>query len=512
VSRLARALRANAPLLAVVAVAAVPLIRVGIAQYVEFDGWFHLFVSRAESLRTFHPDWHKTAHPPLYFLLLEATSLLGRSWLAYRVPSILAGLVSVFLVGKIAERTTASRIYGVLAAAAFGLSSATVTVSCEVRSYTLAVAFMLAAFLWFLDDKPVLFAAAVIAGILSLYATAFFLVAAIIVGVAYRRRRAFLLSYLAPVLVLAVAYRFHMYRWTHPLNHLPEFYFDPTRESRLAFLLTGIRQEISLFSPIAFPSRWVIPLSIALIVAAVAGLIFLLRKRASAATATVAMTIVLCALIAGASLLGKYPFGGQLRHQFLIYPFLVLGAVSVIGVVSRHRAVIAILALAIVANAAAGYSRFQIIRSPLFLDELKQFRAVVPPSSMLYLDEFSTISLFSFYDTWDWHLASSDSIHTLHYEVTHGNNRMDVVRVRNQWNFNPLDAALYRDLRRSMDLHAARSAGLFALSTIPAGIPEQEVRSRIIQAAAGSGLAIEEMRVDGGNLYVRVAVTDYAAW
>ena len=130
----------------------------------------------------------------------------------------------------------------------------------------------------------------------------------------------------------------------------------------------------------------------------------------------------------------------------------------------------------------------------------------MPSNTLLYLDEFSTIAFFSHYQTWHWHLAGSDAIHTLYYEVTKDGQSMQVIRARGQWNLKPFDEAFYADLRRSMDLHGARSAALFGLSTVPAGMSADEVRTRVARAAATQHLTIDKILVDGPNLYVLLAV------
>jgi len=524
-------LRANAPLLAVVTLAAVPMICFGLEQFIEYDGWIHIFISRAESLRTFHADWHKTTQPPLYFLLLKVFSFLGTSLLAYRALSIAGGLVSVFMVGKIAEQVATSRALGLLAAAGFGLSTTTVIMSCEVRSYTLAVAFILIAFHRYLRmvrfeagvKDYLIFSASVIAGILTLYATAFFLVAAAItplVIAAFRpdyRRELFssiratkwilAVSFAAPALVLVAAYRHHMWQWARPLNYIQEFYFNPAADTWSGFLLRGIRQEFNLFAPFAITSER-LSLLIA-ILAAIVGLIVTLRALEISVSVPVIVFLILSVQIVVAGLRGTYPLGGHLRHQFLIFPFLVLSLISIAGILIRSvqpRVIVALIAAVIGANAIAGYLHFQIVRTPLFTSELQKFRTVVPSNTLLYLDEFSTIAFFSHYQTWHWHLAGSDAIHTLYYEVTKDGQSMRVIRARGQWNLKPFDEAFYVDLRRSMDLHGARSAALFGLSTIPAGMSADEVRTRVARAAATQHLTIDKIVVDGPNLYVLLTV------
>jgi hypothetical protein len=205
--------------------------------------------------------------------------------------------------------------------------------------------------------------------------------------------------------------------------------------------------------------------------------------------------------------------GGHLRHQFLIFPFLVLALISIASVVIRNvrpRLIIILLAAMIGANAIAGYRRFQIVRTPLFSSELQKFRAIMRPDALLYLDEFSTIAFFSHYHAWHWHLAASDAIHTLYYQVTKDGRTIQIIRARGQWNLKPFDETLYADLKRSMTLHGARSAALFGLSTLPAGMPADEVRTRVARAAAAQHLLVDKIVVDGPNLYACLLVDPLA--
>lgn len=533
-----RNIRANAPLLAVVAVVAVALIRVGLDQFIDYDGWIHIFISRSESVRDFYIDWLKTTQPPLFFLLLKVLSFLGTSRIAYRLVPIIAGLVAVFMVGKIAERITSSRIQGVLAAAGYGLTATNVIMSCEVRSYTLAIAFVLIAFHYYLkilslEGAPrdgLLFSASVIVGIVSLYGTALFYVAAalspLVIALFRPHYRRELISYIrarkwivpatfaAPAMVLAIAYRYHMWRSMHPLNYMPQFYFDPARGTLADFILNGIRQEANLFSPFEITSeRMALPLLVALLAAAVVALVVTLRDQAVATAAPVVVLVALVAQIIAASALGKYPLGGQLRHQFLIFPFIVLSCFSIAGVAIRNvertamrHAIIAVLTLVVGANAIAGYLRFPISRQALFLSELQTFRSVMPTSMLLFLDEYSTVAFFSHHHAWNWHLAGSDGTRMLYYEVTKGARSMQIVRSRYQWNLQPFDRKLYGDLKRAMERGRARSIDLFGLEVIPAGISAGEAQSRVAHAAATQQLAVDRIVVEGRNLYARLIV------
>src|SRR5690348_14699595 len=125
-------------LLLICLLAAIPMLWLGATSFIEYDGYWHLFIAR-QDWRDFLVDIQSTAHPPLFFLLLRAAAALGDGRLISRLISILSGIGATFLVGQIASKVTGSTAAAVLAAVVFGLSESTVVVSCEVRSYMLCV-------------------------------------------------------------------------------------------------------------------------------------------------------------------------------------------------------------------------------------------------------------------------------------------------------------------------------------------------------------------------------------
>ena len=100
----------------------------------------------------FWADIYANAHPPLYFLLLKAVLHLGHSLLVYRSISILTGVASVYLVGRIALKVTGSNMRAYQSALAYGLALPGIIVSCEVRSYMLSVFFVLVSFSCLLES------------------------------------------------------------------------------------------------------------------------------------------------------------------------------------------------------------------------------------------------------------------------------------------------------------------------------------------------------------------------
>src|SRR3984957_6412525 len=88
--------------------AAVPRLLLGASQYIEYDGYWHVFIAQQDNWHNFWEDIEANTHPPLYFLLLKAVMHLGRSPLIYRSISLVTGIISVFTVGWIARKVVIS--------------------------------------------------------------------------------------------------------------------------------------------------------------------------------------------------------------------------------------------------------------------------------------------------------------------------------------------------------------------------------------------------------------------
>lgn len=87
-------------------------------------------------------------HPPLYHLLLHFWMLLGKSEVIIRIPSVLFGVLSVFLIYKIACRL-GSKNAGFLAALFLAVSPYHIWYSQEARPYSLFIFLSsLLTFLW----------------------------------------------------------------------------------------------------------------------------------------------------------------------------------------------------------------------------------------------------------------------------------------------------------------------------------------------------------------------------
>jgi hypothetical protein len=528
------------PILILIALAsAVPRLLLGASEFIEYDGYWHIFVALQDDWTRFWADAFATAHPPLYFLVLKPFLHLGHSLLVYRSVSILAGVASVFQVGWIARKVTGSNIRSWQSALLYGLALPGIVVSCEVRSYTLSIFFVLLSFSYFLDipvagngreeAKPRAgFAAGAILAFLTHYFAFFYAGAAIAlllgryVVCRYRGAKANWRAEAATSVPVAAAmytlYKVHASKLGQAQEaHLVPFYYDPNgHETAAAFLIRNWKNFVNLFSPLQLSSD-AAALAV-LILAVIAGLWLSARARKTTgvrASWTIRMTAMMLAGIALASLAAKYPFGGDLRQQYLLFPFLVLClAIAVEHIAAGMSDLVPVrgrlLANTLVIAAIVGFSVAPFYRYPrrserVLADQMAVFDRLEPAPKAVYLDQFSLIAFFTFHDSWDWSLVKlPQPIPGIDvYRLRRGPDEMLVFR-EGAWNVDPDDASVYAKLAECLRAEKIQDLSLFGPRQTP---PKPElsdprgVRGAIVTLASGSGLCVQRLKVNPVGWY-----------
>src|SRR5205814_2108850 len=105
-------------------------------------------------------------------------------------------------------------------------------------------------------------------------------------------------------------------------------YYRSPDESIAAFVRRGLTNEFNLFSPVALSSTNAAGqiLVFALMAIGVYGMWRLFRKEDEwyVAAAPALMSILLAGELLAAAIVRRYPFGGHPRHQFLLFPFVIM--------------------------------------------------------------------------------------------------------------------------------------------------------------------------------------------
>jgi hypothetical protein len=525
-------------ILGIVLLAAVPRLYLGATQFIEYDGYWHIFTAQQDSWHNFIWDCRNDAHPPLYYLALRLTLWLGRSHLAYRAISIVAGLATIAALGRIASKTMRSALTPALVALAYGLALPAIVISCEVRSYMLCSLFLLIAYTYFLDAidrtepagglRPRIFfaVAATLACPTDYYAVFFVCAMAGLAAVLPILRRSEPLwkawareaATFAPVFgSMAWLYFWHLRK--HPVlqQHLLPYYYDRQgAESLGGFLLRNLQSTFDLFSPWPAAGRTAFLAIAGGLLAALVGSLWLLRRiwapKNLAAVVTLVATVLMLAQIMAASLVRLYPFGGFMRQQFLLFPFLVLCAFllpdRLLTAIPRGAAwaLAGVLSLTIAAVSYREFHAFPKVREKLMTQQMRTFALDFPSPPAIYVDQFNVIGFFLQHDDWKWRFAgrvpSAPDVDL--YGVSRGDRQTLVFRDKDRWVVDFRDARLYPNLAACL-----RSRGLPAIAVFRLGQSEEageaaelsSYREAVADLASANGLCLEALRVHDRDIF-----------
>ena len=520
-------------------VAAVLLIYLATLIPLSYDGLWHLFIAKQDTWAGMFNEQQLVTHPPLYFVLLRLACEFGATLLTYRAVSILAALGGVVLMWGIARKTTTHPWAPAAAAFAFAVSVPQVLVTLQLRSYMLCLFFVLWSFYYYLDviqgaggkvrwTTWLGFALPLLLAILSHYFAAFYLLTCVAapffiatINANYRSRFPKflganfvpgLLSLLPIFAVLAYLYFTHMQQFAKRQGYLLQFYFDWTgSESAPRFFLRTTQNLFNLLSPISISGEHDFFPVVFLLIGVTVAAVFLLHTRQSDRHMVEGMPMVFALFILGgficASFVGVYPYGGHLRHQFLLYPFVLLAIVAVLDklVISIRptATVMLILSLGFFGFGLSSFLQVERLRNMTLANrdqEVDVFLAEFPNPHTVFVDQFSSIHFFGRHHNWTWqsHGRVFPQERVLRYTVRKGETQFDVILDRSWWNFDFASPRLYQTLSRVFSALGKQAVTVFHLKQCCVESSEkneegQSLRDQIENLSAKSGIQLSDV-------------------
>jgi len=467
-------------LLLISGLALVPRLYVALHRAIGYNGYWHVFAARNLSR-----EFGGIAHPPLFLLLLNAVASLGRNQLVYRSVSLAAGLVMILAIGRVLQKLCSDPVVPVLGAFAAAFSASLIILSVEVESYTLCAVFLLWSFYYYLDfaqaepapnarKSRIRFAVLTSLALLSHYSAGLFVGACLLTPLAVaairpsyrqafrrslpRRRAADVLTFLPPAVVGVSVYAWLAWRWVGSLNTLPEHFFRPHLETAFEFTVRNLHNTVNLLSPVTLPGRATAILLFILFLAAVMAATHedKLAPLGGEKRAMPAM-FLLVLLAAGISLglLRLYPFGGRMRHQYLIHLFaLIPGFVAldrILRLVRSHRVQAGVLLLcagAITASFAGSLRGLSVFEREPFFEQVRLFQREFPEARTIHLDQYNLVGFFAQHHDWDWSFAGRPpgNPRAERYELEREGRSLTLFAHRTLWNMDFRQPSLYRDL------------------------------------------------------------------
>jgi hypothetical protein len=440
----------------------------------------------------------------------------------------------VFLVGWIGRKVTGSKAWACEVALAYGLALPGIVISCEVRSYMLSIFFVLLSFSYLVNilsaeggnqvRARIGFSIGAVLAVLSEYFAFFYIVPSLILLFArclrlkFRGKPASLgveaCTGLPVVGTAYLLYWLHVHDRAGIFGHLLTFYYDPSGKEQLgSYLLRNWENLVNLFLPFQVSNGAV---AIGLFVAGLIGValyVFFLRpgdSRSRVAIATMFITLAMLAQIAVASVARKYPFGGYLRQQFILFPFFVLCA----GILAERltlflqrdarRLALAAVAIAIAAVSLNRFEEYPKVTQNVFGDQMQRFEEVAPAPATVYLDQVNVITFFLYHHDWRWSFLEGDhpapGIDV--YRLRKGSRQMLVLRDRSKWNAQPDDSAVYSKLAIFLRMRQTADVSVFSARDPSLGpIDVAAERRAIVTLASWEGICVQRLALDPDGWY-----------
>lgn len=457
-------------LLLILGVAAVLRVWCALAWEAGYDEMWHIFEAAETSLVGFLRELAHDPHPPLHVLLL--TPLVRDASVFWpRLLSILAALAHVPLIFLLARRLEIARPVAWLSGLLVGLSFCDITLGVAVRSYALAVVFLMAG-LWGLlgllqpgsRRRDVVAALGSVLALCSLYAAALPVLAVclalLVLGLAQRfdlrlslgrtwqmARWPELVGFLALLLAVIAWFLINRHHYPKPVYLRAHVLGDD--EQVLAFVGRNAMHILRDFTPLGLAPDFLEPVlaGVAVLILVFLGWRYLRAPdHAGRGRALVLVSLVfLGGILALLAIANLYAFGGKMRHQFVLFPFLHLALAMALDeawrtwthVVARTLLWVGVLGIAVwslvISFKGPGLDDFP--AEPLWQVEIQQLAANVQDRDHLYLRQFA------FYGVqgrlrqlgYRWRHLPSDFDHVDVLELEATAKRFTVLRDRAHW-------------------------------------------------------------------------------
>jgi len=221
-------------------------------------------------------------------------------------------------------------------------------------------------------------------------------------------------------------------------------------------------------------------------------------------------------MLAVAGLAGRYPFGGDLRQQYILFPFVVLcGAVLIErlgGALARFVPAYgritanALLILTIVSLSAIWYRQIPKRTEDVIREQAEIFNRLVPGPKAVFLDQYNLILFFVYHHMWTWKsvappppIADTDV-----YRLQRGADEMLVLRDKTDWNIDATDPAILHRIADSMRAANIPEISVFSARQCPPRDPYPSVklaRRTLVTDADDAGVCVDRQSVNPVGWY-----------
>ncbi len=388
------------------------------------DECWHVWFGEIESWRLFRREISYDTHPPALSLLLQAISAPGDSFLWARSTAMIPAVATVPLFYVLCRQVGLCAPLAHVGTAVFAFSHSFVSIAVCTRSYALANLFVIAALsaMVALAQHPrqasrgavwqAVLGTLAAAGCLYASLLPTLLALAFVVRGWHAARRQKQIERCpvvrAPLVVLALGLvallAFYCLTCHVPVHTFIGQFVRSQGTDVWAYLLAGFNQNVANFTP--FQPALASWLSLVVTSAAWLALLAIERRRAAPERVMILLLLPVLAILMG--LLGsvqQYPWGGNSRHQFVLFVPLVLSTLFALDFAYRRAptgawrvGIVTVFAGAAVAGTLRSYAGPHLDdfrRTPIWAADYAALTQVVKTGDVVHVHRYAQIGLYA---------------------------------------------------------------------------------------------------------------------
>jgi hypothetical protein len=226
-------------------------------------------------------------------------------------------------------------------------------------------------------------------------------------------------------------------------------------------------------------------------------------------------------------LAGKYPFGGAMRQQFLLFLFALLSGflafdrlLQILSHSAARRVLAGGCALAIAGNLVLQLGGLRLQGQEDFTMQSLVFQREFPGTRTVQVDQLNLVGFFIAHHDWNWQFAGREPGNRAleRYRLEKDGKQFTLIAHRNRFGFNFHDATLYSALRSAWHAGDPPCFSVFCVHLNLYKPPERrlpdlepsEVAARIVDLGGRAGLTPGKILFRGNDVYAELCPTTAA--
>jgi hypothetical protein len=224
-------------------------------------------------------------------------------------------------------------------------------------------------------------------------------------------------------------------------------------------------------------------------------------------------------------LAGKYPFGGAMRQQFLLFLFALLSGflafdrlLQTLSHSAARRALAGGCALAIAGNLVLQLGGLRLQGQEDFTMQSLVFQREFPGTRTVQVDQLNLIGFFMAHHDWNWQFAGREPGNRAleRYRLEKDGRQLTLIAHRNRFGFDFRDATLYSALRSALHAGDPPCFSVFCVHKNLYKPPERrlpdldpaQIAAKILALAPREGQTLRKLVFRGNDVYAEFCVAD----